>query len=203
MPHLRKSGNRCPSRKRVIKLISDQVWSTDISYVPLEHGFMYLYAMIDVYSRYVLGWRLSPCKDVPNGCINRKKCLFNCRIFGRGIEQGQRKLLFDFFSSQHSNIFVTKILENYPVFCKNSEYFCRIILAPSPSPKTFEKIALFPRFFRRKKNAANRLNTRAKAAVLLSKYLKIIEHLQKYNKIFARFILFLYLCSRLRKTQRI
>ena len=73
MPHLRKSGNRYPSRKRVIKLISNQVWSTDISYVPLEHGFMYLYAMIDVYSRYVLGWRLSPCKDVPNGCINRKK----------------------------------------------------------------------------------------------------------------------------------
>ena len=69
MPHLRKSGNRYPSRKRVIKLISNQVWSTDISYVPLEHGFMYLYAMIDVYSRYVLGWRLSPCKDVPNGCI--------------------------------------------------------------------------------------------------------------------------------------
>ena len=34
---------------------------------------MYLYAMIDVYSRYVLGWRLSPYKDVPNGCINRKK----------------------------------------------------------------------------------------------------------------------------------
>ena len=85
MPHLRKSDNRCPSRKRVIKLISDQVWSTDISYVSLEHGFMYLYAMIDVYSRYVLGWRLSPCKDVPNGCINRKKCLFNCRILGRGI----------------------------------------------------------------------------------------------------------------------
>ena len=103
MPHLRKSDNRCPSRKRVIKLISDQVWSTDISYVPLVHGFMYLYAMIDVYSRYVLGWRLSntlsarncyellqecieqPCKDVPNGCINRKKCLFNCRILGRGI----------------------------------------------------------------------------------------------------------------------
>ena len=63
----------------------NQVWSTDISYVPLEHGFMYLYAMIDVYSRYVLGWRLSRCKDIPNGCINRKKSLINCRIFGRNI----------------------------------------------------------------------------------------------------------------------
>ena len=37
----------------------NQVWSTDISYIPTERGFMYLYAIIDVYSRYVLGWRLS------------------------------------------------------------------------------------------------------------------------------------------------
>ena len=74
--------NRCPLRKRVIKLLSDQVWSTDISYVPLEHGFMYLYAMIDVYSRYVLGWRLSPCKDVPNGCINRKNVCLTVEFWG-------------------------------------------------------------------------------------------------------------------------
>ena len=37
----------------------DQVWSTDITYVPLMHGFMYLTAVIDWYSRYVLSWRLS------------------------------------------------------------------------------------------------------------------------------------------------
>lgn len=37
----------------------NQVWSTDISYTPMEHGFMYLYAIIDVYSRFVVGWRLS------------------------------------------------------------------------------------------------------------------------------------------------
>ena len=35
------------------------VWSTDISYIPVEHGFMYLYAVIDVYSRFIVGWRLS------------------------------------------------------------------------------------------------------------------------------------------------
>jgi putative transposase len=37
----------------------DQVWSTDITYIPLAKGFMYLAAIIDWYSRYVISWRLS------------------------------------------------------------------------------------------------------------------------------------------------
>ena len=41
----------------------DQVWSTDITYVPLADGFMYLAAVIDWYSRYVLAWRLSNTLD--------------------------------------------------------------------------------------------------------------------------------------------
>jgi putative transposase len=38
---------------------ADQVWSTDITYVPLRAGFMYLVAILDWFSRYVLAWRLS------------------------------------------------------------------------------------------------------------------------------------------------
>jgi putative transposase len=41
----------------------DQVWSTDITYVPLSAGFMYLAAVIDWYSRYVIAWRLSNTLD--------------------------------------------------------------------------------------------------------------------------------------------
>lgn len=37
----------------------DQVWSSDITYIPLRHGFLYLVAVLDWYSRYVLSWRLS------------------------------------------------------------------------------------------------------------------------------------------------
>ena len=37
----------------------NQVWSTDITYVPMRHGFLYLTAVMDWYSRYVLSWRLS------------------------------------------------------------------------------------------------------------------------------------------------
>jgi putative transposase len=41
----------------------DQVWSTDITYVPLASGFMYLAAILDWFSRYVIAWRLSNTLD--------------------------------------------------------------------------------------------------------------------------------------------
>jgi putative transposase len=42
---------------------ADEVWSSDITCVPLRHGFMYLTAVIDRFSRYVLSWRLSNTLD--------------------------------------------------------------------------------------------------------------------------------------------
>lgn len=38
---------------------ADQVWGADITYVPMRHGFLYLMAIMDWYSRYVVAWRLS------------------------------------------------------------------------------------------------------------------------------------------------
>ena len=37
----------------------NQVWSTDITYIRLRRGFLYLVAIMDWFSRYVLSWRLS------------------------------------------------------------------------------------------------------------------------------------------------
>jgi putative transposase len=42
---------------------ANQVWAADITYVPLAHGFAYLVAVIDWYSRRVLSWRLSNSMD--------------------------------------------------------------------------------------------------------------------------------------------
>jgi putative transposase len=42
---------------------ANQVWSADITYVPLPAGFMYLAATIDWFSRYVVAWRLSNTLD--------------------------------------------------------------------------------------------------------------------------------------------
>ncbi len=56
---------------------ANQVWSTDISYIPMKRGFMYLYAIIDVYSRYILGWRLSNtlersnCTELLEECVSK------------------------------------------------------------------------------------------------------------------------------------
>ncbi len=42
---------------------SNQVWAADITYIPMARGFLYLVAIIDWYSRYVLSWRLSNTLD--------------------------------------------------------------------------------------------------------------------------------------------
>ncbi|WP_425361573.1 DDE-type integrase/transposase/recombinase [Candidatus Tisiphia endosymbiont of Ceraclea dissimilis] len=39
--------------------LPNQVWSTDITYIRLSQGFVYLVAIIDWYSRYILSWRIS------------------------------------------------------------------------------------------------------------------------------------------------
>jgi len=41
----------------------NQVWSTDITYIPMREGFLYLVAIMDWYSRRVLSWRLSNTMD--------------------------------------------------------------------------------------------------------------------------------------------
>jgi putative transposase len=46
----------------------NQVWSTDITYIRLRQGFVYLVAIIDWFSRYVLAWELSVTMDM-NFCI--------------------------------------------------------------------------------------------------------------------------------------
>jgi putative transposase len=41
----------------------NQVWSTDITYIRLQHGFLYLVAILDWHSRYVISWELSNSLD--------------------------------------------------------------------------------------------------------------------------------------------
>lgn len=50
----------------------NQVWSADITYIRLAHGFVYLVAIIDWHSRYVLSWRLSNTLDA-DFCVEALK----------------------------------------------------------------------------------------------------------------------------------
>lgn len=65
-----RTTRRCPNHKVYPYLLRglpitrpDQVWSADITYVPLQGGFLYLVAILDWYSRYVVSWRLSNSLD--------------------------------------------------------------------------------------------------------------------------------------------
>ena len=42
----------------------EQVWSVDITYIRMKHGWMYLYAIIDWYSRYIVDWQLDQSLEI-------------------------------------------------------------------------------------------------------------------------------------------
>lgn len=53
----------------------NQAWMVDITYLRMPDGFMYLVALIDVYSRYVVGWSLS-CTLETDSCLDALKSGF-------------------------------------------------------------------------------------------------------------------------------
>src|SRR6185369_2922627 len=66
----RRTSDPCPGHRIYPYLLRnltierhDQVWSADITHVPLRRGFMYLVAVLDWHSRYVLSWELSNTLD--------------------------------------------------------------------------------------------------------------------------------------------
>jgi len=69
-PTLSKLGSTVYKKPYLLKGLSitrrNQVWSTDITYIPMRRGFMYLYAIIDVYSRYIVAWGLYNTLEADN-----------------------------------------------------------------------------------------------------------------------------------------
>ena len=63
-PNLSKSAQQPRIYPYLLKDVAiigpNHVWSTDLTYIRMYKGFMYLMAIIDWYSRYVLAWTLSP-----------------------------------------------------------------------------------------------------------------------------------------------
>lgn len=67
-PHLSLSSSGCKKYPYLLRDLiidrPDHVWCADITYIRMVHGFLYLIAIMDWYSRYVLAWRLSNTMDV-------------------------------------------------------------------------------------------------------------------------------------------
>jgi len=79
----------------------NQVWSADITYIPMLHGFMYLVAIIDWYSRYVVAWQLSNTLDG----------LFCLDVLERALTYGQPDIFNTDQGAQFTAVAFTSSLE--------------------------------------------------------------------------------------------
>ena len=80
----------------------DHVWSTDITYIPLRGGYVYLVAIMDWYSRYVLTWRLS----------NRLEGEFCLEALDAALKGGKPEIFNSDQGSQFtSDVFVSRLLD--------------------------------------------------------------------------------------------
>jgi len=72
----RKENKKYPYLLRNMAITKEnQVWATDITYIRMPHGFMYLMAVIDIYSRKILHWSLSNTMDSSWCCEVIKDCI--------------------------------------------------------------------------------------------------------------------------------
>jgi len=79
-----KDSKKHPYLLRDLEVLRpNQVWSTDITYIRMPGGFVYLTAVIDWYSRYVLSWRLPSTLD-SSFCIEALE---------EALEQGKPEIL--------------------------------------------------------------------------------------------------------------
>lgn len=88
--------------RNVEVLRPNQVWSTDITYLPLRHGFLYLVAILDWYSRLVLSWRLSNTLDLG----------FCLEALDEALQQRQPEIFNSDQGSQFTSLAFTDRLES-------------------------------------------------------------------------------------------
>jgi putative transposase len=103
----------------------DMVWSSDITYVPMKRGFMYLVAVMDWHSRKVLSWRLSNTLD-SDFCVSALKeaierygcpeifntdqgCQFTSKAFTDVLKSNGIKISMDGRGRFLDNIFIERL----------------------------------------------------------------------------------------------
>ena len=103
----------------------NQVWAIDITYIPMERGFMYLFAIIDLYSRYVVGWSLSNtmsaqwCVDtieeaiaqygVPQIINSDQGCQFTSELYVACLEKRGISISMDGKGRAIDNVFIERL----------------------------------------------------------------------------------------------
>lgn len=121
-----KSDYKYPYLLRGLKVEKpNQVWAMDITYIPMRQGFMYLAAIIDLHSRYVINWSLSNsmtsewCTEVVRDAIaeNGKPLIFNTdqgsqftsEIFVSMLKENEIQISMDGKGRALDNIFIERL----------------------------------------------------------------------------------------------
>lgn len=121
-----KSDYKYPYLLRGLKVEKpNQVWSMDITYIPMRQGFMYLAAIIDLHSRYVVNWSLSNsmtsewCTEVVRDAIakNGKPMIFNTdqgsqftsEVFVNLLKKNEVQISMDGKGRALDNIFIERL----------------------------------------------------------------------------------------------
>lgn len=103
----------------------NQVWAIDITYIPVAKGFFYLVAIIDIKSRYVVGWSISNtmdaewCRDLMQECIDKygapeivntdQGSQFTSEIFTSYLLEQEVKISMDGKGRALDNIFIERL----------------------------------------------------------------------------------------------
>jgi putative transposase len=102
----------------------NQVWAADITYIPMARGFLYLMAIIDWYSRYVLSWQLSNtldagfCVEALHEALKKGRpeifntdqgAQFTGEAFTGLLEQHGIKISMDGKGSYNDNLFIERL----------------------------------------------------------------------------------------------
>ena len=77
----------------------NQAWSIDITYIPIRHGFLYLTAVIDWYSRCIVGWEVDDTLDTRMVINALKKAFAVSKPQILNSDQGCHKWLIGFLLS--------------------------------------------------------------------------------------------------------
>jgi len=104
---------------------SNQVWEIDITYIPMAKGFMYLTAIIDVYSRFVVGWEVFNSLDAENSLIVFQRAVaqhgkpeiinsdqgsqFTCPLWTEHVDSKGIKISMDGRGRALDNIFIERL----------------------------------------------------------------------------------------------
>ena len=117
----------------------NQVWGSDITYIPLSKGWLYLVAIIDWFSRYVVSWRLSPvmesefCVEALDEALGRWKpeifntdqgSQFTSQVFTRRLLERSIQISMDGRGRCFDNIFTERLwrsLKYEEVYLKDYE----------------------------------------------------------------------------------